>query len=97
LFSVDFEDVYHDSQSLFQIRPKPRTLIDALKLSGEILDEGDKEAAFRFSLNLLGVHPEAQNSVLARWQANDCPPLRLFAPYCRYIAGVDLFFWVFRK
>ncbi|MFY9826780.1 MAG: hypothetical protein WAM82_35830 [Thermoanaerobaculia bacterium] len=94
LFSVDFEEVYHNGQSLFQIRPKPRTLIDVVKLSGEILDEGDKEAAFRFSLNLLGVHPEAQNSVLARWQANDCPPLRLFAPYCRYIAGVDLFFYL---
>jgi hypothetical protein len=94
LSKFDFEEVYRYYQNLFQIRPKPRTLTDAFKLSVEILDEGDKEAAFRSSLYLLGVHPEAQGSVLARWQANDCPPLRLFAPYCRYVAGVDLFFYL---
>jgi hypothetical protein len=95
LAGVDFGGIYHSYQSFFQYRPKPRTLHDAQTLANEILDRGpDRETAIRFSLNLLDVPPAAQGLVLSRWRASDCSPLRLFAPYCRHVAGVDLFFYL---
>jgi hypothetical protein len=94
LSGIDFNGIYHSYQDWFQAQPKPRTLDEAKVLAADSLDRygPDRENAFRFGLDLLGVHPEAQVSVLSRWQALDYPPLRLFAPYCRHVAEVDLFF-----
>src|ERR1700720_52409 len=94
LSGFDLPQIYHRNQCWFETRPKPRTLDEAKVLAAQILDEVDKENALLFGLQLLGGLPDAQLFVKKRWYASDCPPLRLFAPYSGYVAGVNLFFYI---
>jgi hypothetical protein len=94
LSNVDFDEVCNHFKRLFATTGKPKTLPDAKRVADLMIDGPDQDASLRLGLGLVGVSQEAQSEVIARWQQARTPPIREFAPYFRYVYGVDMFFYL---
>ena len=76
---------------------KPTTLSMVKSAADSVIDGMNGKTALSFGLSLLGVQPEAQAEVIQRWEGEGAPALSVFAPYFRYVFGIELFFYYARS
>ena len=91
LCDVDYAQSYPFFQKWFHLG-KPKNLAEAKTLADAYIDGSPQDGSLKFGMALLDIPEAAQREIFARWQAAGCPPVREFAPYFRYVYGVDLFF-----
>jgi len=93
LSNIDFEEIYNHYQIRFSGQPKPKTIEDVKKIVDELIDSPDQEQILMTGLSLIGASPNFQQEIFNRWQAENRPMIRNFAPYFTYILTVDLVFY----
>jgi hypothetical protein len=94
LSNVDFSRVCAFVRSLLDQGRLPKTVDEAKRIADDLLDDPRPAWALRLGMTLLGISPEAQDSVVARWNATGQPTIRDFAPFFSRVVAVDLFFYV---
>lgn len=92
----DLCNINHDNEySYFQkwfLMGKPKTYAEAKAMADAYIDGWPQDGVMRLGLTMLGVPQEAQTETMQRWWAANSPPIKDYAPYVRYLFGVDLFF-----
>jgi len=73
---------------------KPKTFLDVKRLVDSAVEGVEREKVLRLGLSLLGVSPEAEEQVVARWRGVGTPELRRFAPYFTHVLSVDLLYYL---
>ena len=90
LCNVNHDNEYAFFQKWF-LMGKPKTLAEAKAMANAYIDGSPQDGAMRFGLTMIGVPQEAQVQIMQRWRSQNDPPILDFAPYFRYLFGVDLF------
>jgi len=91
LGDLNQDEMYAFFQKWFLIG-KPRNLAEVKTLTDAYIDGSPQHASLTFGMNLLDIPDERQREIFARWQNAGSPSIKQFAPYFRYVYGVDLFF-----
>ena len=91
LCGVNHEQEYAFFQQWF-LMGRPNTLAEVKSLTDAYIDASPQGGSLKFGLNMLSVPERAQVEIVDRWKKLGSPPVREFAPYFRYLFGVDLFF-----
>jgi hypothetical protein len=91
---IDYSQSYDSFKKLYGSFRKPRNLKDAKDIAETFIDLLEEEVSFRFGMTLLQVPPDVQIAAVTRWSAQRKRPLREFAPYFRYMYGVELFYYL---
>ncbi|HEY3245430.1 MAG TPA: hypothetical protein VGM03_18975 [Phycisphaerae bacterium] len=85
---------YQWFQRQFLTHAKPKNVSDAKAMADAFIDSPNQADVFQFGLRLLGASPDIQGRALSRWNAAGRPQIAAFAPYFRYVFGVELFFFL---
>jgi len=88
---IDFEAMLKSVRGSIGPWRKPKSLEDAKRIAGTIVDYMEPEWIIRFGLDLLGV-PEATEWVISDWIGRRRPPLRDHLPYFVFLLTTNLFF-----
>jgi len=94
LSNLDFSAACDFVRPLLGQSHLPRSANEAKKVADELLDDPRRDRALLIGMTLLGVSPDAQASVMARWNAAGQPSMREFAPFFSHVVAVDLFFYL---
>lgn len=94
LSGVNLEGGYRAFQPYFAGGKKPGTLAEVKALADQILAEWEPYGVLQLTVDLLGIPPNRQDAIRARWRLAGQPRLREFAPYAAHIASVDLVFYL---
>lgn len=76
---------------------RPVNLATVKAEADKFIDGDNKRSALSFGLSLLNFQHSDQTKVMRRWDEAGRPALRTFAPYFRYVYGIDLFFYLARS
>lgn len=72
-----------------------RTLAEAKEAASRVLaDAGRTQQLIELSCLFLGVSPQQQSRILARWAEAGSPPMVFYAPYAAYVLTVEVFFQI---
>lgn len=89
---VDLEEIYKYYQIRFAGYPKPKTVQELKAMVDKFIDDPNQEQVLAAGLAAIGVVPEFQEEITARWRAEGRPSLRKFAPYLTHVLSVELVF-----
>jgi hypothetical protein len=92
--NVNYDQPYSFFQKWYPNGVKPRDLAECKQLADANIDYTDQESCLEFGLSLLRVPGPSQQDVIGYWRSLGKPPIRDFAPYFRYVFGVELFFYL---
>jgi hypothetical protein len=94
LKSATSEEIFKLFRQFFSLSGTPKSLDELKGLVDKIIDNPNQREFFIFGLSVIGVLPEAQKSILERWEKSGKKPIREFSPYFTYVLSIDLFYYL---
>lgn len=92
LSNLDLEYIYSQYKLSFAGKSKPKTMQEVKIMVDTIINNPDQEIVLKTGLASLGVSPKFIEEILNRWQSEEKPIIREFAPYFTHVLSVDLLF-----